>query len=235
MTPASESHYKRLTVIVPVYDERNTVGEVVRRLRGLQLPDQLELEVLVVDDGSTDGTDKVLKAVEDSTVRVVTHKTNRGKGAAIRTGLAEARGDIVLLQDADLEYLPEDVPAVLEPIIAGRAKIVFGSRFHPSREAMPLTSLVSDRALSVAACLLFNTTTTDIETGLRAFDKATLESLDLQSDNHDVEIEMAAKALRNGIRIYEVPVTWEKRPAKRPGSKSKLSGFKVLVGQRFGW
>src|ERR1044072_3375089 len=111
----TESTYKRLSVVVPVYDERNTVGEVVRRLRSLQLPEHLELEILVVDDGSTDGTDKVLKAIEDSTVRVVTHKTNKGKGAAIRSGLAEARGDIVLLQDADLEYLPEDVPKLLEP------------------------------------------------------------------------------------------------------------------------
>jgi glycosyltransferase involved in cell wall biosynthesis len=228
-----ESPYKRLSVIVPVFDERNTVGEVVRRLRSLSLPDALELEVLVVDDGSTDGTDKVLKTIEDSTVRVVTHKTNRGKGAAIRSGLAEARGDIVLLQDADLEYKPEDVPNVLDPILNGRAKVVFGSRFHPAREAMPLTSLVGDRALSVAACVLFNTTTTDIETGLRAFDKATLDALDLQQDRHEVEIEIAAKILRSGTRIFEVPVSYERRAPKRPGSKSRLSAFKVLVRQRF--
>ena len=228
-----ESTYKRLSVIVPVFDERNTVGEVVRRLRSLSLPDGLELEVLVVDDGSTDGTDKVLKTIEDSTVRVVTHKTNRGKGVAIRSGLAEARGDIVLLQDADLEYKPEDVPNVLEPILHGRAKVVFGSRFHPSREAMPLTSLVGDRALSVAACVLFNTTTTDIETGLRAFDKATIDAIDLQQDRHEVEIEMAAKILRGGTRIFEVPVSYERRAPKRPGSKSRLSAFKVLVAQRF--
>jgi glycosyltransferase involved in cell wall biosynthesis len=228
-----ESTYKRLSVIVPVYDERNTVGEVVRRLRLLSLPDDLELEVLVVDDGSTDGTDKVLKTIEDSTVRVVTHKTNQGKGAAIRSGLAEARGDIVLLQDADLEYKPEDVPKVLEPILHGRAKVVFGSRFHPSREAMPLTSLIADRALSVAACVLFNTTTTDIETGLRAFDKAILDGLDLRQDRHEVEIEIAAKILRSGTHIFEVPVSYERRAPKRPGSKSRINSFKVLISQRF--
>jgi glycosyltransferase involved in cell wall biosynthesis len=230
----TETSYKRLTAIVPVFDERNTVGEVVRRLRSLELPEHLELEILVVDDGSTDGTDKVLKTIEDSTVRVVTHKTNQGKGAAIRTGLAEARGDIILLQDADLEYQPEDVPKLLEPILSGRAKVVFGSRFHPSREAMPLTSLVGDRALSVAACVLFNTTTTDIETGLRAFDKATLEGLELTQDRHEVEIEIAAKVLRSGQRIFEVPVNYERRAPKRPGSKSKVSGLKVLLAQRFG-
>lgn len=228
------SNYKRLSVIVPVFDERNTVGEVVRRLRSLDLPEGLELEILVVDDGSTDGTDKVLKTIEDSTVRVATHKTNQGKGAAIRTGLKEARGDIILLQDADLEYKPEDVPKVLDPILTGRAKVVFGSRFHPSREAMPLTNLISDRVISAAACVLFNTTTTDIETGLRAFDKATLDEIDLQQDRHEVEIEMAAKILRSGIRIFEVPVTYERRAPKRPGSKSKVSAFKVLVKQRFG-
>jgi glycosyltransferase involved in cell wall biosynthesis len=230
---SNETSYKRLTAIVPVYDERNTVGEVVRRLRSLALPDHLELEILVVDDGSTDGTDKVLKTIEDSTVRVVTHKTNQGKGAAIRTGLAEARGDIILLQDADLEYSPEDVPKLLDPILSGRAKVVFGSRFHPSREAMPLTSLIGDRALSVAACVLFNTTTTDIETGLRAFDKATIDSFELTQDRHEVEIELAAKTLRSGHRIFEVPVSYERRAPKRPGSKSRVNGLKVLVSQRF--
>jgi dolichol-phosphate mannosyltransferase len=99
---------------------------------------------------------------------------------------------------------------------------------------MPLTNLISDRALSLAACVLFNTTTTDIETGMRAFDKATLDALDIQKDDHDVVVEVAAKVLRSGERIFEVPVNWNKRPAKRPGSKSKLAGLKLLVATRLG-
>ena len=232
-TNAEQPAYKRLTVLVPVFDERNTVGEVVRRLRTLEMPDHLELEVLVVDDGSTDGTDKVLRAVEDSTVRVVRHASNKGKGAAIRTGLAEARGDLVLVQDADLEYDPADVPALLQPVITGRSKVVYGSRFHPSREAMPLTTLMKDRALSIAACVLYNTTITDVETGFKVFDTELLRSLNLQSDGFEIDAEVTAKVLRSGQKIFEVPVSYANRPAKRPGSKNRLKLLQVLAKQRF--
>lgn len=234
MSEATVPTYKMLSVIVPVYDERNTVGEVIRRLRSLELPGGLDLEVLVVDDGSVDGTDKVLRTVEDSTVRVVRHPTNRGKGAAIRTGLAEARGDIVLLQDADLEYSPEDVPRLLQPILAGRAQVVYGSRFHPEREAMPLTSLLADRLVSVAACVLFNTTVTDIETGYKVFDKRVLDELAIDADRFDVDPELTAKVLKSGKRIFEVPVSYAGlRHAKRPGSKSRVSAFRTLLQGRF--
>jgi glycosyltransferase involved in cell wall biosynthesis len=228
-----EASYKRLTVLVPVFDERNTVGEVVRRLRSLTLPPHLDLEVLVVDDGSTDGTDKVLRTIEDSTVRVVRHSENRGKGAAIRTGLAEARGDVVLLQDADLEYDPDDVVKMIEPILAGRSKVVYGSRFHPAREAMPLTTLLRDRALSVAACVMFNTTVTDVETGFKVFDTELLRSFDLQSDGFEIDAEVTAKVLRSKEKIFEVPVSYANRPAKRPGSKSRVKALQMLTRQRF--
>jgi glycosyltransferase involved in cell wall biosynthesis len=229
-----KTDYKMLSAVVPVYDERNTVGEVVRRLRSLQLPDGLEIEVIIVDDGSTDGTGKVLSALEDSTVRVAKHPQNRGKGAAIRTGINEARGDIILLQDADLEYKPEDVPRLIAPILAGRAKVVYGSRFHPEREAMSLTSVLADRALSVAACVIYNTTVTDIETGYKAFDREVLVGLNLQSEGFEIDPEVTAKVLRSGQKIYEVPINFEGRPAKRPGSKSRFSALRTLLSQRFG-
>lgn len=223
-----------LSVVVPVYDERNTVGEVVRRLRSLALPEDLELEVIAVDDGSTDGTDKVLRTVEDSTIRVIRHSTNRGKGAAVRTGIEQARGDIVMLCDADLEYSPEDVPRLLAPILEGRAKVVYGSRFHPERETMPLTRLLADRALSLSACLLFNTTVTDIETGYKVFLRSVLDGIRVESDNFDVDPEITAKVLRSGQRIYEVPISYAGlATAKRPGSKNRASALKTLVQQRF--
>src|SRR4051812_16039324 len=123
-TPTS---FRTLSVIVPVYNERNTVGEIVRRMRRVELP--LDVEIVMVDDASDDGTSEILKALEDSTVRVVHHPENQGKGAAIRTGLAQARGDLVLIQDADLEYDPEDWPRLLAPVLKGRAEVVYGSRF----------------------------------------------------------------------------------------------------------
>jgi len=234
MTEDTSPRYRMLSVIVPVFDERNTVGEVIRRLRSLELPGELDLEVVVVDDGSTDGTDKVLRTIEDSTVRVVRHGSNRGKGAAIRSGLAEARGDVVLLQDADLEYSPEDVPRLVQPILSGRAKVVYGSRFHPEREAMPLSRLLADRALSVAACVLFNTTVTDIETGYKVFDRKVIDDLVVDADGFDYEAELTAKLLKAGHRIFEVPVAYSGlAQAKRPGSKSRISGFKTLVQGRF--
>ncbi|MEA2843036.1 MAG: hypothetical protein QOJ69_707, partial [Actinomycetota bacterium] len=119
--------HRLLSVIVPVYNERATVAEIIRRMRRVELP--LDLEIVMVDDGSSDGTEKILAALEDSTVQVVRHATNRGKGAAVRSGLTACRGDLVLIQDADLEYDPQDWHLLLEPVLEGDATIVYGSRF----------------------------------------------------------------------------------------------------------
>jgi glycosyltransferase involved in cell wall biosynthesis len=235
MSNETTSEYSMLSVIVPVYNERSTVGELIRRLRNVALPESLDLEVLVVDDGSTDGTDKVLATIEDSTVRVLKNKTNEGKGAAVRRGLAEARGQIVLIQDADLEYRPEDLPRLIEPILDGRAKVVYGSRFHPERESMTLTSLLADRAVSVATCLLYNTTLTDVETGFKVFDKSVLDDISIESDHFEVEPEITAKLLRSGQRIYEVPVAYAgRRDGKKYSTKDRAAAFKTLVRYRFG-
>lgn len=233
MSEQDQPTYSMLSVIVPVYNERNTVGEVIRRLRNVELPGGLDLEVLVIDDGSNDGTDKVLSTIEDSTVRVVKHRTNQGKGAAVRTGLGEARGQLILIQDADLEYSPEDVPRLVQPILDGKAKVVYGSRFHPERESMPLTSLLADRAVSVATCLLYNTTLTDVETGFKVFDRSVLDALTLESDHFEIEPEITGKLLRSGQRIFEVPVSYSGRSeGKKYGAKDRVAAFKTLVRYR---
>jgi glycosyltransferase involved in cell wall biosynthesis len=135
--------FRLLTVIVPVFNERNTVAEILRRMRAVELP--VDLEIVVVNDASSDGTEKVLAALEDSTVRVLNHPDNKGKGAAIRTGLQHARGDLVLVQDADLEYDPEDWPRLLTPIMRGKARIVYGSRFTGERKNMLFWHWVGNR------------------------------------------------------------------------------------------
>ena len=180
-------------MIVPVYNERNTVGEIIRRMRLVDLP--IDREIIVVDDGSSDGTDKILAALEDSTIRVVSHETNRGKGAAVRTGISLARGDVVLIQDADLEYDPQEWPRLLAPLLEGRAQVVYGSRYLGEREATSLLRWAGDRSLSLLTAVLFNATLSDMETGYKLVDRQVLDSLDLTSDRFDFEPEITAKLL----------------------------------------
>jgi glycosyltransferase involved in cell wall biosynthesis len=195
--------YRLLSVIVPVYNERVTVAEVIRRIRAVDVP--VDVEVIVVDDGSSDGTDKVLTALGDSTVRVLTHAVNQGKGAAIRTGMAAARGDLLLVQDADLEYDPEDWPRLLEPILRGKAQVVYGSRFTGERKNMLPLHWIGNRFLSLVTNILYSSTMSDMETCYKLFDRRVLEGITIQSDKFDFEPEITAKVLRRGYRIYEVP------------------------------
>ena len=204
-----DSDYKLLTVIVPVYNERNTVTEILRRMRRAELP--IDLEVIVVDDGSTDGTDRILSALEDSTVRVLRHPDNRGKGAAVRTGLDAARGDLILIQDADLEYDPDDWNRLLGPVLRGRTKVVFGSRYLGEREAVSLRRWMADRGLSLLTSLLYNSAISDMQTCLKLVDRKVLESIDLKAEHFDLEPEITAKLLRSGERIYEVPISYAGR------------------------
>ncbi len=208
-TTRGAGSHRTLSVIVPVYNERNTVAEVIRRMRLVELP--LELEVVVVDDGSDDGTDKILSAIEDSTVHVVRHDVNLGKGAAIRSGLSRARGDIVLIQDADLEYDPSHWPRLLEPVLRGRAKVVYGSRFSGEGMNPSVPEWAANRFLSLVTNVLYNTTVSDVLTGYKVFDRRVLDGITLDSDGFEFEPEFTAKVLRRGYGIYEVPVGYIRR------------------------
>jgi glycosyltransferase involved in cell wall biosynthesis len=227
-------HFELLSVIVPVYNERTTVAEIIRRIRAVDLP--MALEVIAVDDGSSDGTDKVLAALADSTVRVLVHPVNQGKGAAIRTGLGAVRGDLVLIQDADLEYDPDDWPRLLDPVLKGKARVVYGSRFTGERKNMMPLHWIGNRFLSLVTNVLYSSTLSDMETCYKLFDRRVLEGITVQSDRFDFEPEITAKILRRGHRIYEVPISYagrEMADGKKITWRDGLGALKALVKFRF--
>jgi glycosyltransferase involved in cell wall biosynthesis len=200
-----------VSVVVPVFNEAATVGQVVAELLALAL----QLEILLVDDGSTDGSPTVLAGLarEHAEVRVITQPVNRGKGAAVRRGIAESSGEIVLIQDADLEYSPSDIPTLIDPLLAGKADAVFGTRLrggaHPQRAHL-FWHYAGNRFLTLLTNVLYNTTISDMEVGYKAFRGELVRGLNLVSDDFRIEPELTAKVLRlgPGIRLYEVPISY---------------------------
>jgi len=198
----------RVSVVIPVYNEARTVVEVVRRV----LAGGRAEEVIVVDDGSTDGTFSVLAAVEDPRLRLLKHDVNRGKGAALRTGFGAARGEILVVQDADLEYDPADYGALLRPIEAGTADAVYGSRFlgGPHR-VLFFWHYCGNRFLTLLSNMITNLNLTDMETGAKAFRTDVLRKVTLREDRFGFEPEITAKLARAGARIWETPVSYAGR------------------------
>ena len=218
--------YRKLSVIVPVFNERNTVVEIMRRMRAVDLP--IDREFVLVDDGSSDGTQQVLAQLGDSTVRIVKHTANRGKGAAIRTGLEHVTGDLVLIQDADLEYDPEDWPRLLAPIFRGKATVVYGSRFTGERRNMLFLHWMGNRMLSLTTNVLYNTTLSDMETCYKLLERSLIADLHLQSNKFDIEPEITAKILKRKIRIYEVPISYMGREFDEGKKITWRDGFAAL-------
>lgn len=218
--------YQKLSVIVPIFNERNTVVEIMRRMRAVELP--IEREFVLVDDGSSDGTRQVLAQLGDSSVRVVKHESNQGKGAAIRTGLGHVTGDLVLIQDADLEYDPEDWPKLLAPLFRGKATVVYGSRFTGERRNMLFLHWVGNRMLSLVTNVLYNTTLSDMETCYKLFDRRVLDGITIKSNRFDFEPEITAKILKQGVRIYEVPISYAGREFDEGKKITWRDGFAAL-------
>ena len=186
---------------MPVFNEEATVAEIIRRVG--QADVGLAVELIVVDDGSSDGTTAILRELNDPTERVLVHEQNQGKGAALRTGLAHATGDVVVIQDADLEYDPDDWPALLAPILKNKACVVYGSRFTGQRMNMLPLHWLGNRLLSLVTNVLYSSTLSDMETRYKAFDRRVLEGLTIKSNRFDFKPEITAKVLRRGFRIYE--------------------------------
>jgi glycosyltransferase involved in cell wall biosynthesis len=227
---------RKLSVVVPVFNERNTVVEILRRMRAVQLPDGIEREIIIVDDGSIDGTRDVLTQLHDSTVRVVKHSDNRGKGAAVRTGFAHATGDYVLIQDADLEYDPEDWPRLLQPVLRGKARVVYGSRFTGERRNMRFLHWAGNRFLSLVTNVLYNTTLSDMETCYKLIDRRLVDEMRLVSERFEIEPEITARLLKRGVRIYEVPISYMGREfdeGKKITWRDGVAALRTLVRCRF--
>lgn len=199
-----------LSVIIPVFNEAATIGEIVARV--CRAPIDLKREIIVVDDCSTDQTAREIQKLEAThrgELEAVRHPENRGKGAAIRTGLSRARGDIILIQDADLEYDPRDYPFLLEPILSGHADVVFGTRFHggPHR-VLYFWHYVFNRALTLLTDLVTGLNLSDMETGYKVFRASVLRRLTLRSDRFGFEPEVTVKVAKLGCRVYEVPIRY---------------------------
>jgi glycosyltransferase involved in cell wall biosynthesis len=196
-----------VTVIVPVYNEEQTVRDLLSRLTRLE---GIRKEIIIVDDGSTDNTPRILKEFPD--IKIVRHEGNRGKGAALRTGLAYGDGDIFIVQDADLEYLPENIGMIMRPIVAGEADVVFGSRFLGSCVGMSISHRVGNWILSGMTTLLFFRRVTDVMTGHKAFSRRALSDLTWDEDGFAAEIGITVGVLANKkLRLTEVPISYEYR------------------------
>jgi glycosyltransferase involved in cell wall biosynthesis len=217
----------RVSFLVPAYNEEHTIGEVLDAIEALGLNRQ----IVVIDDGSTDGTAKVVEAHRTGRDGIVlASQANRGKGAAIRRAIELMDGDIAVIQDADMEYDPRDVPRLIEPILRGKADVVYGSRLtggQPQR-AYLFWHLVGNRFLSLLTGVLFNTTLTDVETGYKAFRSEVLRSLDLREDDFGIEPEVTGLICLQGRRIYELPVAYYGRTVDEGKKISWRDGFKAI-------
>jgi len=212
-----------LSVVIPVYNEETSVAELVERVKAVPV----DKEIIIVDDHSNDGTLGVLSRIPD--IRVISHPANRGKGAAVRTGLAQAKGDVVVIQDADLEYDPDDYPVLLRPFADPRVDAVYGSRFR-GRGSFLLTSKLANYFLTFLTNALFGGRVTDMETCYKLIRRPLFRSLDLTADRFELEPEITAKLLRRRCRIAEVPIRYSaRRDGKKIGPRDGISACIALA------
>lgn len=214
-----------ISVLIPVYNEKATILEVVRRVQ----EQPLEKEIIIVDDCSTDGTRELLQETAwPPNVKVLYHDKNRGKGAGIRTAVQGATKDIIIIQDADLEYNPSDFMAVLRPIIDGVADVVYGSRFLGTHRSFMLHHYLGNKLLTLITNVLYNNILTDMETGYKAFRAPVLKGMRLRSNRFDFEPEITAKVLKRGYRIYEVPIYYAGRDYAEGKKITWRDGFAAM-------
>ena len=209
----------KLSVVIPVFNEAKTIREIIKRVQDVSI----EKELIIVDDCSEDGTQDILRTLSDSNIRVVTHRENMGKGAAIRTGLQQVTGDVVVIQDADLEYNPQEYHRLLQPILDGRADVVFGSRFLTTEERRVLYfwHFLGNTFLTFLSNMFTNLNLSDMETGFKVFKAEVIRNINIEENRFGFEPEITAKIAKRRYRIYEVGISY--------------SGRDYSEGKKIGW
>jgi glycosyltransferase involved in cell wall biosynthesis len=216
----------KLSVLVPVYNEAATLADALKRVLDVDYP--CETEVVVVNDGSVDGTASILDALDDPRTTVVHHEVNRGKGAAIRTAARAATGDYMIICDADLEYSPEEIPLLLAPVLAGEATVVYGTRSFGSHTAYSFWYVLGNKAVTMFANVVFNCWISDLETCFKLMPLDLYRELDVQSAGFGMEAEVTAKLLMRGHRPYEVPISYKARTREEGKKLTWKDGVEAL-------
>ncbi|MGC8837318.1 MAG: glycosyltransferase family 2 protein [Anaerolineae bacterium] len=227
----------KVSILIPVYNEERTVSQILAQVRAVDLA-PLEKEIIVVDDGSQDRSAEILdQEAQRGDITFVRHERNQGKGAAVRTAMAHATGDIFLIQDADLEYDPRDYPSLLRPILEGRAEVVYGSRFLGGpRKAMLFWHMVANKLLTLITNILYDSILSDMETCYKVFKAEVVRSIPLRARGFEFEPEITAKVLKRGYRIFEVPITYtgrEYHEGKKIKARDAFIALWTLLKYRF--
>ncbi len=215
----------KVSIIIPAYNESATIGILLEKVTSIEL--SVDKEIIVVDDGSTDGTPEIVKHFKD--VRLIENEKNMGKGYSLKRGYLESSGNIILFQDADLEYNPSQIKNLVDAILEGRSDVVYGSRFKGNIKNISLTNRIGNKILTAVTNVLFNSRLTDMETCYKAFRRDVLEFDKLDSDRFEIEAEITARILKNGHRIIEVPIDYSARTGKEGKKITVMDGLRTCV------
>jgi glycosyltransferase involved in cell wall biosynthesis len=216
----------KLSILMPVYNERTSIANAVKQALEVEYP--CDIELVVVDDGSRDGTAEVLASLDDARINVAVHPHNRGKGAAIQTAVARATGDFMVILDADLEYDPHDIPRLLEPVLDGRAEVVYGSRTFGSHSSYSFWYVMGNKGVTLVANIIYNSYISDLETCFKLMPTALYRGLQIHSAGFGMEAEVTGKLLRRKIRPYEVPISYRARTREEGKKITWRDGVQAL-------